>query len=158
MFTPPIAAGLHSSGSLKALTAALLSSSSLLIYRLYYIEDFPRCQVLYARWPGQSSARGRRMRWPPWRCSALTRRYAVPLHLSANCAPARRLCLPDIVPAEAFVRAGLSCAAWAVSLRRLAVGVCLILRLVHACCLMRAPNRTAIGMLRFYSAVGRDRR
>ena len=41
MFTPPIAAGLHSSGSLKALTAALLSSSSLLIYRLYYIEIFP---------------------------------------------------------------------------------------------------------------------
>lgn len=88
MFTPPAAAGLHSPGSLKALIAALLSSSSLLIYRLYYIEDFPRCQVLYARLAGQSMQLKR--------YSALTRRQAVPLHPSANCAPARRLCLPDM--------------------------------------------------------------
>ena len=88
MFTPPAAAGLHSSGSLKALIAALLSSSSLLIYRLYYIEDFPRCQVFYARLAGQSMQLKR--------YSALTRRQAVLNHMRLNCAPAQRLCLPDI--------------------------------------------------------------
>ena len=32
--------------------------------------------------------------------------YVIPLSGIVNCAPAKCLCLPDIVPAEAFVRAG----------------------------------------------------
>ena len=45
------------------------------------------------------------------RCSALTRRNDIPLHRIMNCGLARRLCPPDVVPARAWVRAGLFCAA-----------------------------------------------
>ena len=50
---------------------------------------------------------GRRRGWFRLRrSSALSRRCVLPLHRIVNSAPPQRLCLPDIVPAEAFVRAG----------------------------------------------------
>ena len=44
------------------------------------------------------------------RCFALTRRNDIPLYRIVNCAAARRLCLPDIVPAQGY-RARGGCAA-----------------------------------------------
>ena len=51
---------------------------------------------------GAGERRGFRLR----RCSALARRCGGGFHMAVNCQPARPLCLPVLVPAQAVVRAG----------------------------------------------------
>ena len=107
------------------------------------------------------------------RCSALTRRSDILLYGIVNCAPAKGYSLPDIdrhgrlrARGPAAGRCGSIAAlcvrftpAVAFLLERFVFGLRLPLHFYmerfvfdHACCLTYAPNRTACGMIRFYSA------
>ena len=111
--------------------------------------------------------------------SALSRRGVGSSHGIVNCRPAQCCVWPVAAPAEGIVRAGSGGAAWAVPWGCFMVGsrlpcfssgmscVCSCqlyaaiqmscVRITPAVCRM-ALNRMACGMLRSYSAVGRDRR
>ena len=116
---------------------------------------------------------------PAEHLSALSRRGVGSSHGIVNCRPAQCCVWPVAAPAEGIVRAGSCGAAWAVPWGCFMVGsrlpcvssgmscVCSCqlyaaiqmscVRITPAVCRM-APNRTACDMLRFYSAVDRDRR
>ena len=83
---------------------------------------------------GEASAKARkRAIGGVMRLSALTRRCAGIFHMLVNCQPARRECLPVLVPAQAIVRAGerrgMRNAEYGIGARRMSA--CLALRL---CC------------------------
>ena len=114
--------------------------------------------------------------WSAELCSALTRRYVGMDDGFVNCGPAKGCVWPVLAPAKGLCARGSVCAA-----RRLSRGAVFVLcrscvigmscarsrpsyvpaemfyarsRLLFAAC---APNRTACGMFRSCSAVGRDR-
>ena len=112
------------------------------------------------------------------RCFALTRRNDIPLYRIVNCAAARRLCLPDIVPAQGYRACGAvrrgdvvlsvclafgscrACVPLEMSCVRFVPGVRSsrnVLRSITPAVCRIAPNRTACVVFRSYSAVGRDR-
>ena len=111
------------------------------------------------------------------RCFALARRNDIPLYRIVNCAAARRLCLPDIVPAQGYrargaVRRGdvvlsvcfafgscRACVPLGMSRVRFVPGVRSyrnVLRSITPAVCRIAPNRTACDILRFYSAGSRS--
>ena len=111
------------------------------------------------------------------RCFALARRNDIPLYRIVNCAAARRLCLPDIIPAQGYrargaVRRGdvvlsvclafgscRACVPLGMSCVRFVPGVRSyrnVLRSITPAVCRIAPNRTACDILRFYSAGSRS--
>ncbi len=108
--------------------------------------------------------------------SALTRRNDIPFYRIVNCAPARRCVWPVLAPARAWVGAGerrggirnwecgVGLRGIAVLLERLAFVLrpslrfyCDVLRQITPAVCRTAPNRSACGVSRSYSRVGRNR-